>query len=72
MFSLIFAILMMAVFGEFIWIAGRLAWGLWKIVMSIIFFPILMVILTLSGLIMLAIPILIVVGIIAVVLTLAG
>lgn len=72
MFNLIFAILMMAVFGEFIWIAGRLAWGLWKIVMSIIFFPILMVILALSGLIMLAIPILIVVGIIAVVLTLAG
>ena len=72
MFSLIFAILMMTVFGEFIWIAGRLAWGLWKIVMAIIFFPILMVILALSGLIMLAIPILIVVGIIAVILALAG
>ena len=72
MFSLIFAILMMAVFGEYNWIAGRLAWGLWKIVITIIFFPILMVILALSGLVMLAIPILIVVGIIAVVLVLAS
>ena len=65
-----FAILMLLVFGELLWASVKLAWSVWKIVFSFVFFPIAMILMAVSGLIAAAIPILAIVGIVALVLAL--
>ena len=65
MFTAIFVILMLFVFAEMLWFAAKLAWGIGKILFSLVFFPLLMICLAASGLILLAIPVLIIVGIVA-------
>lgn len=68
MFTTIFVILMLIVFGEFLWSAARLAWGIGKILFSFVFFPVVMIWMAVSGLVLLAIPILAIVGVIAIIL----
>ena len=66
----IFAVLMRLVFGELLWASVKLAWSVWKIVFSFVFFPIAMILMAVSGLITAAIPILAIVGIVALILAL--
>ena len=65
MWSIIFIILMFVVFGKILKFAIKATWGIAKIVASLVFLPLILVGLVLSGLIVFALPILVVVGIIA-------
>ena len=63
MITLLFTVLLISVVFELIGFAVKLAWGLGKILCWIIFFPLVLVALAFSGLFVFAIPILIIVGI---------
>lgn len=65
MWTLIFIILMLIVFGKILKFAIKAAWGITKIVVSLVLLPLILVGLALSGLIIVAIPLLVVMGIIA-------
>lgn len=64
MLSLLFAICMIGVFGKLFFFGLRAAWGISKFLLTIVFLPLILVGLVFGGLITLAFPILIVVGII--------
>lgn len=64
MLKLIFIILMFVVFGKLIMLAFKATWGIAKIVCSIVLLPALLIILAVCGLIYVALPILVIVGII--------
>ena len=63
MLELLFTILMFAVFGKILWFALRATWGISKILFSVVLLPAFLIILVVSGLVTLALPILILVGI---------
>lgn len=65
MLTIIFLLLMIVVFGKLIWFAIRAAWGITKVLFSIVFLPIVLIVLALSGLMVVALPILIIVGLTA-------
>ena len=65
MLTIIFLLLMIVVFGKLIWFAIRAAWGITKVLFSIVFLPIVLIVLALSGLMVVALPILIIVGLAA-------
>ena len=56
---------MIMVFGKLIGFAIRAAWGISKVIVTLVFFPLILIGLVLGGLIYLALPILIVVGLVA-------
>jgi len=61
----IFGLLMFAIFGRLIYFALKLTWGVGKIFFGIIMVPLMLIGLVLRGLLSIALPILIVVGIIS-------
>ena len=63
MITLLFTVLLISVVFELIGFAIKLTWGLGKILCWIIFFPVVLVVLAFSGLFALAIPVLLIVGI---------
>ena len=63
MLTLLFVICMFVVFGKAAGLALRGAWGLTKILLSLVFFPIILIGMVFSGLIVLALPALIIFGI---------
>lgn len=65
MLTILFLILMIAVFGKLIGLAIRAAWGITKVLFSIVILPIVLIVLAVSGLIVVALPILIIVGLAA-------
>lgn len=65
MLTILFLLLMIVVFGKLIWLAIRAAWGITKVLFSIVFLPIVLIALALSGLMVVALPILIIVGLAA-------
>ncbi len=65
MLTIIFLLLMIVVFGKLIWFAIRAAWGITKVLFSIVFLPIVLIVLALSGLMVVALPVLIIVGLAA-------
>ena len=65
MLNLLFVILMIMVFGKLIGFAIRAAWGISKVLVTLVFLPLILIGLVLGGLIYLALPILIVVGLVA-------
>ena len=65
MLNLLFAILMIMVFGKLIGFAIRAAWGISKVIVTLVFLPLILIGLVLGGLIYLAFPILILVGLVA-------
>lgn len=70
MLTLIFVILMIAVFWKLVSLAFLATWGIAKVLFSFVFFPILFIILIgllIGGLVYIALPILIIVGIVALV-----
>ena len=65
MLNFLFTILMIMVFGMLIGFAIRAAWGISKVLVTLVFLPLILIGLVLGGLIYLALPILIVVGLVA-------
>ena len=65
MLNLLFAILMIMVFVKLIGFAIRATWGISKVIVTLVFLPLILIGLVLGGLIYLALPILIVVGLVA-------
>ena len=67
MITLLFLILMVAVFVELVTFSIKFMWGLGKVLCYIIFLPVVLIVMAASGLIFLALPILAIVGIVALV-----
>ena len=65
MLTLLFIILMIAVFGKVIGIAIKAAWGLTKVLVTIVFLPIILIVMAVSGFMTLAVIALIIGGMIA-------
>lgn len=65
MFTLLFAVLMAVIFGKMIGLAFRMTWGITKILFNLIILPVALIGLVLGGLVYIALPLLIVVGIVS-------
>lgn len=63
MFTLLFVILMVVVFGKLIGLAFRMTWGLTKVIVNLVLLPLVLIGLVIGGLVSVALPLLIVVGI---------
>lgn len=68
MLELVFIILMFLIFGKLIVFAVKAAWGITKIVCTIVLLPLFLVGMVFAGLIGIALPILLVVGIVSLIL----
>jgi hypothetical protein len=64
MLTLLFVILMFGVFGKMIGFAFRATWGLTKILVNLVFLPIILIALVLAGFVSIALPVLIIAGIV--------
>lgn len=69
MWTALFMILLIAVFGKVLIFALKAAWGITKILFTVVFLPVILVGLVIGGLLSIAFPLLVVVGIILLVLT---
>ena len=65
MLTLIFTILLFFVFGKLLIFAVKAAWGLSKIVCTVVLLPLVLIDLVVVGLVKIALPVLIIVGIIS-------
>ncbi len=65
MLTLLFIICMFGIFGKLLWFGIKAAWGISKFVLTIVLLPVILIALLLGGLLYLAIPILIVIGVIS-------
>ena len=65
MLTLIFIICMFAVFGKIALLALKGAWGLTKVFVTLIFLPIILIGMVFKGLIVIALPALIIFGVVA-------
>lgn len=63
MLSIVFFILLVVVFGKLVLFAFYAAWGIAKILLTLVFLPVILVAMVLGGLIYLAMLILLIVGI---------
>ena len=64
MLTLIFTCLMVWIFGKLIWIAFKMTWGITKVLFNLVFLPIILIALVIGGLVSVALPVLIIIGII--------
>jgi|GEM_PF-1027409 len=67
MLAIFFGILMLVFIGEMIGVAVRAAWSIFKIIGTIIFLPIILIAFFAAGLFYIAIPVLIIAGVIGLV-----
>ncbi|MGF0019086.1 hypothetical protein [Sporofaciens sp. SGI.106] len=65
MLTLIFTILMLLIFGKIIGFAVKAAWGISKIICTVVLLPLFLIGLVFAGLIGIAFPILLIVGIVS-------
>lgn len=65
MLELLFMMAMFYVFGKLFIFGLRATWGLTKLIVTIVFLPIILIGMVLGGLIYLAFPILIIIGVIS-------
>lgn len=65
MITFLFIVLMIIVFGKILGVAIRATWGISKIAFSVILLPLFLLGLVLKGLIIVALPILVIIGIIS-------
>ena len=63
MISFLFTILMFAVFGKLLGAAIRAAWGISKILVMLVFLPLILISLVICGLFYLVFPVLVILGI---------
>ena len=66
MLSIIFAICMLIVFGRLLIFGIRAAWGIAKVLCTIVLLPVILIALVFGGLIYIAFPILLIVGLISI------
>lgn len=62
--TFLFTILMIGIFGKLIGLAFKMTWGIAKILVTLVFLPITLIGLVIGGLISIALPILVLVGIV--------
>lgn len=65
MWTLLFSVMMFLIFGKLLLFAVRAAWGVSKVIVSLVMLPIGLVLLVVFGLIRLALPLLLIVGLIS-------
>ena len=65
MLTFIFICLMFVIFGKLIGLAFKMTWGITKVLFTLVFLPVILIALAIGGLVTIALPILIVVGIIS-------
>ena len=65
MLGILFFIFMVLIFGNMMMLAVKMAWGITKVLGSLVLLPIFLIVLVLVGLLKLAFPILVVVGVIS-------
>ena len=65
MLTLFFTIIMFVVFGKLFGFALRAAWGITKIIFSIVLLPLFLIALVFMGLMWVALPVLVIVGIVS-------
>lgn len=65
MLTVIFFILMLVVFGKILWFSISATWGIARILFSVILLPLFLVLLVLKGLIVIAFPILAIIGLVS-------
>ncbi len=67
MMTFIFFILFFGVFGKLIGFAFKATWGLFKVIMCLVFLPLFLVGLVFGGLLYIALPVLLIVGLVSLV-----
>lgn len=65
MLTFLFFVLLFGIFGKLIWLAVKAAWGISKIVFSIVFLPVVVLVLFFSGMVYVALGLLVVIGIVS-------
>lgn len=65
MFTILFTILTFIVFGKLLIFAIKASWGLARILVTVILFPLVLIVLVLAGVIYLAVPLLLIAGVIS-------
>ena len=65
MLTLLFVICMFGIFGKLIGLAFKMTWGIAKVLLTLVFLPVILVGLAMGGLLVVAFPLLIVVGIVS-------
>lgn len=64
MITVCFAVCMLLVFGKMLGLAIKATWGIFKVVCTIIFLPIILIAMAVSGLLAVAFPALIIIGLV--------
>lgn len=67
MLTLVFICLMIGVFGKMIGLAFKMTWGIAKVLFTLVFLPFVLIALAISGLVAIALPLVVIVGIISLV-----
>lgn len=65
MLTLLFVILMLAVFGKLLVFSFKASWGIAKILLTVVFLPVILVVMAFVGLMSVALPVLLIVGAVA-------
>ena len=65
MLTLLFVICMFGILGKLIGLAFKMTWGIAKVLFTLVFLPVILVGLAMGGLLVVAFPLLIVVGIVS-------
>ena len=64
MFYFLFMILMFYIFGKLFFFGLKAAWGISKFVLTIVFLPLILLVMVAGGLISIALPVLLVIGVV--------
>ena len=67
MLTVLFIVGMIGIFGRLLGFAFQMTWGIVKVLLTLVFLPILLIVMVIGGLIYIALPILAVIGIISLV-----
>ena len=65
MLELLFLIFLLGIFGKLFFFGLRAAWGISKLLLTIVFLPLILIAMVFGGLLYLAFPILIIIGILS-------
>ena len=67
MFTVLFVICMFGVFGKLFCFGLKAAWGISKFVLNIVFLPLILIVMVAGGLLSVAFPLLLIIGVIGLV-----
>ena len=67
MFTLLFVFCMLGVFGKLFCFGLKAAWGISKFVLNIVFLPLILIVMVAGGLLSVAFPLLLIIGVIGLV-----